>query len=106
MKFNLLLTKSLQFVTFALFTFMTLVYFGVLLLLPLDLLFQIVRLLHSLGLPTLVSLALGVSLLTYVGYHVYRMPDLYTLVIDIGRELISFGHAQVKRFDPLIELAK
>jgi hypothetical protein len=106
MNLNFLLTKLFQFVTFALFIFMTLVYFGVLLLLPLDFLFQVVRLLHSMGLPAPVSLPISGALLVYIGYQIYRMPDLYTLVIDIGRQLITFGHAQIKRFDPLIELTK
>jgi hypothetical protein len=95
-----------KFVTFVLFTFMVLVYFGLLLLLPLDILAQLIKILSAIGLPTLIAAALSVGAVGYLGYTVYRMPELYRLVLDIGMELVSFGRAQLKRFDPLIEVAR
>lgn len=106
MKIELVLTTVFKFVTFVLFTFMVLVYFGLLLLLPLDILTQLIRIFSLLGLPTVVAGALGVSVVGYLGYLIYRMPSLYQLVLDIGVELIAFGHAQLRRFDPLIETAR
>jgi hypothetical protein len=103
MKINLLLAKAFKFITFVLFTFMALVYFGVLLIVPLDIMTQIIRLFHGIGLPTVVAAALGIGGLAYLGLMVSRMPELYRLVIDIGVQLVSFGHAQIKRFDALIE---
>lgn len=103
MKLNLILAKVFKFVTFVLFTFMTLVYFGVLLILPLDIMAQVIRLLMLIGLPTIISAVAGISVLAYVGLMVYRMPELYQLVLNIGLDLVNFGHAQIKRFDPLIE---
>jgi hypothetical protein len=93
-------------VTFVLFTFMVLVYFGFLLLLPLDILAQLIRILSAIGLPTAIAAVLSVGAVGYLGYVVYRMPDLHKLVIDIGMELVNFGRAQLKRFDPLIEVAR
>jgi hypothetical protein len=106
MKLNLILAKVFQFVTFVLFTFMTLVYFGALVILPLGVMAQPIKLLSAIGLPTVLSVATGVAILGYLGVAVSRMPELYKLVIDIGFDLASFGHAQIKRFDPLIEEAK
>lgn len=103
MKLNIILTKVFKFITFVLFTFMTLVYFGVLLLLPLDILLQIVRIAQGVGLPTVVAVAVGLGALGYVGHAIWKMPALYGLVLDIGKEIISFGHAQIKRFDALLE---
>lgn len=106
MKIELVLTKVFKFLTFVLFTFMVLVYFGFLLVLPLDILTQLIRIFSGIGLPTVIAAALSVGAVGYLGYAVYRMPDLYKLVLDIGVELITFGHAQLKRFDPLIEVAR
>jgi hypothetical protein len=101
MKLNVILPKVFKFVTFVMFTFMALVYFGVLLILPLDILFQVVRLFQGIGLPTVLAVGLGVGALGYIGHAVYRMPELYKLILDIGLQLVSFGHAQIKRFDTL-----
>lgn len=106
MKIELALTSVLKFLTFVLFTFMVLVYFGLLLLLPLDVLTQLIRIFSAVGLPTFIAAILSIGAVGYLGYTVYRMPQLYQLLLDIGVELIAFGHSQLKRFDPLIEAAR
>lgn len=106
MNIELALTTIFKFLTFVLFTFMVLVYFGLLLLLPLDVLTQLIRIFSGIGLPTFLAGLLSVGAVGYLGYMVSRMPQLYHLVLDIGIELISFGHSQLKRFDPLIEVAR
>lgn len=103
MKTDVILAKTFKFITFVIFTFMTLVYVGVLLVLPLDVMFQIIRLFQGLGLPTVIAGAIGVSALGYLGYTLSRMPELYRIIIEIGIELVSFGQAQIKRFDALIQ---
>ncbi|HUL13125.1 MAG TPA: hypothetical protein VLU73_13270 [Methylococcaceae bacterium] len=106
MKLNLILAKAFQFVIFVLFTFMALVYFGALLIVPLGVMAQPIKFLSAIGLPTVLSLATGIAILAYLGLAVSKMPELYKLVIDIGVDLVTFGHTQIKRFDPLIEVAK
>jgi hypothetical protein len=106
MKLNLLLARVFQFVTFVFFTFMTLVYVGLILVLPLDILTQIIRLLMGIGFPVLLAAAAGIGALGYLAYAVSRMPELYTLMYEIGRDLVLFAHRQIKRFDPLIASAR
>lgn len=101
MKLEMILTKVFKFVTFVLFTFMTLVYFGVLLVLPLDVLFQIVRIFHAIGLPTALAAAAGIAAFGYLGFVVSKMPALYGLILDIGKQLVVFGQNQLVRFDEL-----
>lgn len=103
MKINIALTKTFKFITFVLFTFMTLVYFGVLLIIPLDIMVQLIKLLHVIGLPTVVAVAAGVGALGYLGWVVSRMPELYKLLLNIGIEITTFGNAQIKRFDAIID---
>jgi hypothetical protein len=103
MKLDQTLVKVFKFVTFVFFTFTALLYVGVLVLLPLDVLFQVVRIFHALGLPTVIAAALGVGAVGYLGLTISRMPALCELAVDIGKEIVSFGHAQIKRCDALIE---
>jgi hypothetical protein len=103
MKLDQSLVKVFKFVTFVFFTFTSLLYFGVLLLLPLDILFQVVRIFHAIGLPTLISAAIGIGAVGYLGLAISKMPEFCGLVMDIGKQLIAFGHAQIKRWDALVE---
>jgi hypothetical protein len=101
MKIDLILTKAFKFITFVFFSFAMLVYFGVLIIIPLDIMFHIARLLFSIGLPTPVAVAVGLGALAYLGFAIWRMPALSGLVLDIGKELIAFGHKQIERFDAI-----
>jgi hypothetical protein len=100
-----ILLKVFKFVTFVFFTLAALLYAGILLLLPLDLMFQVTRLCSALGLPTLMAASVGVGVLAYVGLAVSKMPQFLELITDIGRQLVAFGHDQIKRCDALIEQA-
>jgi hypothetical protein len=102
-KLDVILAKVFKFITFVFFTFTALVYFGVLLLLPLDILFQIVRIVHGIGLPTVLAAGVGIAALGYIGHAVWKMPALYGLILDIGKQLVTFGHSQIQRFDALPE---
>jgi hypothetical protein len=106
MKLNFLLAKVLQFVTFVFFIVMVLAYFGILLMLALAVLWYVTRILSLVGLPAVLAVAAGVGALAYVGMAVYRMPDLYRLMWEMGLELISLGQDWIKRFEPLIEAAR
>ncbi len=103
MKLEQTLAKGFKFVTFVFFTFTALLYAGVLLLLPLDVLFQLIRLFHAVGFPTIIAGCMGIALVGYLGLEVSRMPHLLELIIDIGRQLIEFGHSQIRRCDGLIQ---
>lgn len=105
MKLDQILVKTFKFITFVFFTFTVLLYFGVLLLLPLDVLFQVTRIFHAIGLPTVIAAAIGIGAVGYLGLTLSKMTDLCALIVDIGKQMIEFGHAQVKRCDALIEEA-
>jgi hypothetical protein len=105
MNLNFILAKTLQFATFLFFIFMVLVYFGLVLMLALAVLWYSTKVITLIGLPALIAVAVGIAALGYVGLTLSRMPQLYSLVLEIGLELVNFGQAQVKRFDPIIEKA-
>ena len=103
MKLEQALPKVFKFVTFVFFNFTALLYVGILILLPLDILFQLIRLFHAIGFPTILSGCMGIALVGYLGYEMARMPRLLELMVDVGRQLIEFGHSQIRRCDALIE---
>lgn len=102
MKINLILAYVFKFVTFVFFSFIILVYAGLLILLPLDIMFQVIRIFAGIGFPTVIAALVGIGALGYVGYKVYLAPSLYKLVFDVGYQLIEFTRFQLKRFDDLI----
>lgn len=103
MKLEQTLVKVFKFVTFVFFTLTALLYVGIILLLPLDVLFQLVRIFHAIGLPTVIAAALGIGAVGYLGLTIAKMPALCELIVDIGRQIVDFGHSQIKRCDTVIE---
>jgi uncharacterized membrane protein len=104
MKLNLLLTKIFQFVVSLLFITMVLFYFGVLLMFPLAVLWYSIKI-ASLLTPAVLSVAIGVAVLGYLGLRVSRMSELLSTLLGIGVDLVAFGFKQKERFDPIVEQA-
>lgn len=46
---------------------------------------------------------MGIALVGYIGLEVSRMPQLLELIVDIGRQLVEFGHSQIRRCDSLVQ---
>jgi hypothetical protein len=105
-KLNLFLIRLLQFVVFALFTFFVLVYFGAMVLLPLDIVVLISKLLGSLGLGTLLGAIIAVPVVAYLGKIVYNTPGLIPMIIENGIELVNVGKQRVEAFNKFAEAAK
>lgn len=102
MNINVFLIRLLQFITFALFIFAALVYAGVFLLVPLDLLFQATRILHGIGFPVVLAFLAAGAALGWLGKQVWEMPELWRLVVDIGMKLVALGREQIKRYDEVL----
>jgi hypothetical protein len=102
MMVNVALIKLSQFITFALFVFMAMIYAGTFLLLPLDIFYQVLRGLQALGLPIVLALAAAGCVVAYVGYSLWKLSGLCRTIMEIGMELVRFGTQQVRRFDDLV----
>ncbi len=101
-RLDVVLVRVIQFYVFVFFTFLVLAYFGTLLLLPLSILMNLIRILTLVGLPELVSIVLGLPAVVYLGYLVYKMPNLTRIVVDTGLELVSIAQVRIKSFDEII----
>lgn len=103
---NLALIRLIQFVVFALFTFIVLVYFGALILLPLDIVVLVSKFLHVFGIGTLFGAIVAVPAVAYLGKIVYTTPGLIQMLIDNGIDLVNLGKERVGAFNKLAEAAK
>ena len=102
MKLNLIVAKILQFAVSLVFITLVLLYIGVLLMLPLAVLWYSVKL-ASLFIPAVISVIFGIAVLGYLGLKVSRMTELLNTLLGIGVDLVEFGFKQKERFDPIIE---
>lgn len=101
-KINVALVRVLQFAVFVLFTFMVLVYFGALLLIPLDALAGAIALLHFIGLPGAMATVIAAPVIAYLIWIIYKTPDLCRTLVNIGVDLVLMGKDRIKRFDEII----
>jgi hypothetical protein len=83
-----------------------LVYFGAMILLPLDIIVLISKLLGSLGLGTLLGAIIAVPVVAYLGKIVYNTPGLIPMIIENGIDLVNVGKQRVEAFNKFAEAAK
>lgn len=98
---NVAVVRFLQFVVFVLFTFIVMVYFGALVLLPLDLVVLLTKFLDSLGFGSLFGAIVAVPVVAYLGKVVYQTPGLVPMLIENGMDLASTGKQRVDAFNKL-----
>ncbi|MCK4842550.1 MAG: hypothetical protein KAT04_11830 [Methylococcales bacterium] len=105
-KVNIALVRLLQFVVFAIFTFMVLVYFGAMVLIPLDLVVLIIKLLGVVGIGGLFGAMVAVPVVAYLGLMVYKTPGLVSMIIETGLDLVNTGKERVEAFNKIAESIK
>ncbi len=103
---DLILIRFFQFILFAVFVFIVMVYFGTLLLVPLDLLYQVQRVLVFIGIPAVLSVLLTLGIITYAGYNLWKKPEIWRYLLDTGMTLFNFSMEQVKGMEKMAIAAK
>jgi hypothetical protein len=103
---NVALVRLLQFLVFALFTFMVLIYFGAIVLLPLDMVALLIKLLGVVGLNHFIGALVAVPAIGYLGLMVYKTPELVKMLIDTGIDLVTTGKSRVEAFNKIAETVK
>lgn len=98
---NIVLVRIVQLVVFLLFTFIVLIYFGALVLIPLDVLMTVSGFLTLIGLPGVFAVLISLPIVGYLGYLVYKIPRLISTVLEIGIELVIIGQSRVCEFNDI-----
>jgi hypothetical protein len=105
-KVNVALVRLLQFVVFAVSIFMVIVYFGALVLLPLDAVVLMIKLMGVVGLNGFIGAFIAVPAVGYLGLIVYKTPGLCKMIVDAGVDLIKTGKTRVEAFNEIAEAVK
>ena len=105
-KVNVALVRLVQFVVFVIFTFVVIVYFGAMVLIPLDALVMISKLLGLVGINTFVGVIIGLPIVGYLGKMVYNTPGLIAMIMETGMDLIKTGKNKVEAFNEIAESIK
>lgn len=100
---NVGLVRLLQFLVFALFTFMVIAYFGAIVLLPLDLIALLIKLLGVVGLHGFIAAIIAIPAIGYLVLMVHKTPGLVKMLLDTGIDLVNTGKSRVEAFN---EIAK
>ena len=103
---NVALVRLFQFIVFVLFTFMVIAYFSAMVILPLDAIVMIIKLLSLFGIGGLFGALIAIPAVGYLAMQVYKMPELYGLVIEIGVDLITTGKNRIDAFNRLLDNLK
>ena len=105
-KVNVGLVRLLQFLVFVVFTFVVIVYFGAMVLLPLDAIALLIKLMGVVGLHGFIGALIAIPVVGYLCLIVYKTPGLCKMVVDTGIDLAKTGFLRVKAFDEIIEAEK
>lgn len=101
---NVTIIRSFELFFFVLFTYLVLVYFGVVLLLPLALTVQLIRLLAFVfGDHGFLYAFIAVTAVTALAYRVFKMPLLWNAIMETGFALTGLGYDQIQRLEALIQ---
>jgi hypothetical protein len=102
---ELTLLRFFQIILLAIFAFLVVVYFGALLLVPLDLVVQLTKVLMAVGIPAVVAVLASAGGVGYVGHLVWKL-GIHTFLINTGMMLFNLGRDSVKELDEIVNSAK
>jgi hypothetical protein len=105
-KVNIGLVRLLQFLVFVVFTFVVIVYFGAMVLLPLDAIALLIKLMGVVGLHGFIGALIAIPVVGYLCLIVYRTPGLCKMVVDTGIDLVKTGKLRVEAFNEIIDAVK
>ncbi|MFU8787913.1 MAG: hypothetical protein ACNA7G_02725 [Methylobacter sp.] len=105
-KINVALVRLLQFVVFVVSIFMVIVYFGTMVLLPLDAIVLLTKLMGVVGINGFIGALIAIPTVGYLGLIVYKTPGLCKMIVDIGVDMIKTGKTRVEAFNPIAETVK
>ncbi|WP_340123010.1 hypothetical protein [Methylobacter svalbardensis] len=105
-KINVALVRLLQFVVFVVSIFMVIVYFGAMVLLPLDAVVLLIKLMGVVGLNGFIAAFIAIPAVGYLGLIVYKTPGLCKMIVDIGVDMIKSGKTRIEAFNEIADAVK
>ncbi len=105
-KVNVALIRLLQFVVFVVFIFTVIVYFGALVLLPLDAIALLIKLMGVYVIHGFIGALIAVPVVGYLCFIIYKTPGLCKMMVDTGIDLVKVGKLRVEAFNEVADAIK
>ncbi len=105
-KVNVALVRVIQFIVFAVFTFVVMAYFGAMVLLPLDAIAILVKLLGAIGIHGFIGALVAIPAVGYLCLMIYKTPGLVNMIVDTGLDLVKTGKVKVDAFNAIVDEVK
>ncbi|MGZ4977687.1 MAG: hypothetical protein ACXV8O_11065 [Methylobacter sp.] len=105
-KVNVALVRLLQFVVFVVSVFMVIVYFGAMVLLPLDAVVLLIKLMGVIGLNGFIAAFIAIPAVGYLGLMVYKTPGLCKMIVDAGVDMIKTSKTRIEAFNGIADAVK
>ena len=105
-KVNVALVRLLQFVVFVVFIFTVIVYFGALVLLPLDAIALLIKFMGVFGIHGFIGALIAVPVVGYLCFIIYKTPGLCKMMVDTGIDLVKVGKLRVEAFNEVADAIK
>lgn len=104
---NRLVIRIFQLLVALFFTFVGLLWFGALLLIPLALWANFIDLLVSpLGFNSLFAAVISIPVIIAIIFYLYRIPGLTETLLDIGLNIVKLGTTNFQRMDEMANTVK
>jgi len=104
---EIILVRLLQLANMLFFTFSVLVYVGAAILIPLAVLVGIVNVLsYGIGFNGIFATLVAIPIIVWLGYTLYRIPNVLQIIFDTGWTLIKMGASNFKNFDTIAQNIK
>jgi hypothetical protein len=85
---------------------MVIVYFGAMVLLPLDAVVLLIKLMGVVGLNGFIAAFIAIPAVGYLGLIVYKTPGLCKMIVDIGVDMIKSGKTRIEAFNEIADAVK
>jgi hypothetical protein len=105
-KVNVALVRLLQFVVFVVSVFMVIVYFGAMVLLPLDAVVLLIKLMGVIGLNGFIAALIAIPAVAYLSLMVYKTPGLCKMIVDAGVDIVKTSKARIEAFNEIADAVK
>jgi hypothetical protein len=85
---------------------MVIVYFGAMVLLPLDAVVLLIKLMGVVGLNGFIAAFVAIPVVGYLCLMVYKTPGLCKMIIDSGVDLIKTSKTRIEAFNEIADAVK
>ena len=97
-----MLTRFVQFAMLSFYVFVIFVYAGLIVLIPLAILFGSINFLdHNIGLYSLLAVMISFGFVAWLVIRIRRIPGLTVTLLDTGWNLVKMAAENFKHFDDL-----